>query len=1249
MNWQKKQNKSKSYSETTREVLVSIDFGDCDDGCEQTCGIVQQSSSLSNSSDINGMFCAEISDDYGHPPPRYRRNSTASSTSFADDYDDDLDIQKEEKFDNVNMKVSAHGGFVSFEYLEPEAVGTPSMELSSSSLSSSSSTGSISTLATLDEYQAEEESEGEQGHAIEFHQEMRKEDEPKFPLMDTNNHKPTDSKQNPIKEIIQAWKLAFQQPKNTTEKEDDYSRTESLTSDTLVQTPRDPLSPKSKEKSLNISLEGKRKTSSSREKSRKEKEEWEEDTRISKISSNSSCSNSLKTSKIIKIRLREEDEIHAAPCQCALRLVGLISASPPTQKWSISNSSAHASVSSGNSITSSPKPNFTPQKIQLYNESAMVRTASGKEPKENAFHAFFSAKPGGSFSAEQYKMTLGGPVSSNLSSLPPLPKKRSHISLFPKMSSPGMFTALHEITLLRSFHVNSSDNLHTADEVSQWRAITIQCNDHDEMDSIIQALKATAKSRVIPFSRNPKARLKRRVENHKRRKEKSSKAILSPPQQKISNHKHSKHLFHKKDNCELCSEPFTLLHRRHHCRKCLSSCCYLCSSIHADRHGKKTRYCKACKNANLSMYKKPGHRFHNNDHCELCTLHFTLLTRRHHCRKCDQSVCSHCSSVIMVKGGEITRYCNRCNNKMRNMLTSTTSASLPGKVHVECNNLGVGVMGKIPHWINFLNTEDTSRPAVARLTVELIEAIALPTSDFYGRTDPYVRATITGYDYDLKWNLTEWFPHKRFSLTSIYCSGTSSPVWLGPGRHGGELLTLPVLRTAGAVLRLEVLHYDVITNAKGKDTVLGVVEIPLADLPNANLRDGNIVTEKGCKSYDGFVDRWYQLHSPLKGKIKDVMLAIPIDDPKNKISSTKNNKKSQGNGMPSWQEISQKAQGVFTAPIDWISSALNLDIPRYPIVNDYHRRSQSAAIHVRLKLNASEIGDLFSHAWFPLVKPKPDIPPYDPQILWSNINNVLKQLDPYLKIIKFCEDLIKWKHSPKTCTIGYLVVALHVIFISNLTIFLHIYLLIFLYFRLREMTSKNISISSSPSFNSTDSESSDKQGIRRQNSFEMEEYVSNGNKHRISQPIESSPISARSMSGKNTDSNANQEAHLNKTVSWIAKILGENRGLEHLQFKLAQMLKDLRNLNSLWDGSSQFKTKASIVCVGISMILHFHVNKRFLWILGITVFHVGNSPWLVIKSRMILGFYRGWAQIIKRRQLHFIELNQFQKGFLKED
>ena len=88
----------------------------------------------------------------------------------------------------------------------------------------------------------------------------------------------------------------------------------------------------------------------------------------------------------------------------------------------------------------------------------------------------------------------------------------------------------------------------------------------------------------------------------------------------------------------------------------------------------------------------------------------------------------------------------------------------------------------MPHWRHYLTSNAGKRPAIGRITVEIIEAMALPIVDMAnGKADPYVKATITGYDRDMRWTLREWLSSKRFSLHSNYCTATLSPQWRGAG------------------------------------------------------------------------------------------------------------------------------------------------------------------------------------------------------------------------------------------------------------------------------------------------------------------------------------------------------------------------------------------------------------------------------------------------------------------------------------
>ncbi len=54
----------------------------------------------------------------------------------------------------------------------------------------------------------------------------------------------------------------------------------------------------------------------------------------------------------------------------------------------------------------------------------------------------------------------------------------------------------------------------------------------------------------------------------------------------------------------------------------------------------------------------PWQKDQDVDDCRICSIHFTLITRRHHCRACGQIICSACSEF---KGK--TRVCSLCNGR----------------------------------------------------------------------------------------------------------------------------------------------------------------------------------------------------------------------------------------------------------------------------------------------------------------------------------------------------------------------------------------------------------------------------------------------------------------------------------------------------------------------------------------------------------------------------------------------------------
>lgn len=878
-------------------------------------------------------------------------------------------------------------------------------------------------------------------------------------------------------------------------------------------------------------------------------------------------SSQTETKFIKRIRLSKEDEIHVHPCPCALNLVGM--------------------------------------------------------------HPIISFEDDNSDSS-----SAGGDTTISSRIAPPSPAGRSTANTLPFEHA-----NTHIITLIRNrqatkhtdFDRTVRDQGDSLAGFVDWDAITIKCLNHDEYDFIINSLKETSKANVVPFSPNPKERLKR--------------------MQKVK--------------CKPCIEvddSASILNKRIEFKQEISVDCV-----------KESKAKKEVKR------KIPwDFNFNKKEYCELCALEFTLLSRRHHCRKCERSCCGDCSSMMVVKGGEQTRFCNRCSADLlreqsqalhKNMQKAAAHSDvLPGTVHPSCYELGVGVFGKLPHWRHYLTSNAANRPAVGRITIEILEAMALPIVDMVnGKVDPYVRATITGYDRDMQWTLREWLSSKRFSLCGNYCSATLSPQWRGRGWKGGQLLTLPVISTAGAVLRLEVLHYNVMTNARGKDALLGLVEIPLSDIPNANLRHPGDI-------FDGYCDRWYRLLPSDHAQSNSIVLSKPISDPYLNELSTENKEKRK-TGVKSLEEIGKRVQGIFIFPVEFFASAIKLDLPaRRPEATCEQHKSRSM-IHVRIKLNASEVGDALSHVWWPPIKPYPKIPAYDPQLLFNRIRMVGKLSAPYRKIFEFIEDVVKWKHDRKVCIKAYIVFAVHIIVFRYLLLLFHVYLFIFLGTRIKtkRYTKKSLQKShSSLSFDSieTSSDESDKSG----NDSNHPPLTANKSKNHttdvnlddktskkkkdihsspslkelgVDQPSKKTPRSQKkpvhtvvrtnSIGHKTKVGNSNEDeeetAKLNSAVSWIAKRLGDNKGLEVLQFKLGMLSKDLRNINSVWDGSNPLLTRAAMIYLFVSFVLHFCIDRRYLWLGGTFVWYFAQSPKGILCTRRFFGVWRGIAKITRRQHL----------------
>lgn len=1014
------------------------------------------------------------------------------------------------------------------------------------------------------------------------------------------------------------------------------------------------------------------------------------------------------------IKLLNIDEIHVAPCQCALRLVGMEelrkvhrSNGKVTSKriernqgsqWkevgqedcSIARDFRHSRTASiindTKDVTSISKANGT----------SMVRTSSAQVPD-------FSESV---LNRKYVRDTIGRDFDDDISKR--LPGTGDGKSRLHGRSDSDLFaiSEFHEITLICNQNTDSLvDRTYEQDRVDvefmKWDAVTIRCSNHDELDLLVKDLRNSSKAKVIPFSSNPKERL-RRIRAEKERNVKNHGNIELSGSNKRTDENLPREIAERKSRLNMLGTV-----EKQRCQE--TEVTSLSSLLKDEVPG-------VAKNMTKTHRKPFDTNFNKKMFCELCDLTFTLLTRRHHCRRCERSCCGHCSRILIVKGCDEKRYCNWCaseilqkqSHALRGRLynRSFEDDALPGKVHNACYRLGVGLSGKLPHWKSYLRPNLEDRPAVGRITVEVIEAIALPSVDMVNaKVDPYVRATITGYDRDMKWTLRQWLQSNRYSLCSRFCSATLSPQWRGTGRLGGELLTLPVISTAGAVLRLEVLHYNVLTNSRGRDQVLGVVEIPLSDLPNANLRhpggvevDGSGGTKKNL-TFDGYCDRWYRLLPSEEFDKKSIVLSKPVLSPiDSKASPKRDNRKV---GMQSLEELGKRVIGLTIAPVEWFASAIKLDLPaRRPeaICRQHKARSM---IHVRIKLNASIFGDVLSHAWFPPVRPLPLPPPYDPEILLSRILQVGKQTEPYRNIFQFIELCIKWKHPPKVCVQAYFIFAIHVAIFPYLLPLFHIYLFFFLWHRLRcmqasvvdEETLHNVECHDSFDGLATCKKKPNANHNKGNNTFynakptnhektedmsEAGDSESSANVLTASIPPEhdntsimhSSPSlkelsyqrRLRSSAGESkliqsssnvtlTDSrdrrrgpdgkgdNSEEEiTKLNIAIHWVAKRLGDNKGLEVLQFKLGMLGRDLRNINSIWNGQNPLLTRATMLYLAISFILHFIMSQRLLWLVGTSTWYFIQAPFCVLTARFAFGLSRGVAKVMRRQQLLDAEL-----------
>ncbi|TDH68887.1 hypothetical protein CCR75_000464 [Bremia lactucae] len=185
--------------------------------------------------------------------------------------------------------------------------------------------------------------------------------------------------------------------------------------------------------------------------------------------------------------------------------------------------------------------------------------------------------------------------------------------------------------------------------------------------------------------------------------------------------------------------------------------------------------------------------------CMHCNTSFTIITRKHHCRRCGNVVCHNCSPHkrrISSTDPFPMRVCNACYAAVDEHFALLEWS---GHSSSEIENKADPVM--------------EGRVRVGQLYVKVVEAIGLPSTDSI-TSDPFVRVILTG-----TWSHgQEWGSDYKKTKCTKKKSRTLNPRW-----H--ETFVFNVC-APGAELLLEVYNYGQLS----QPTKLGETSIPLWQL-----------------------------------------------------------------------------------------------------------------------------------------------------------------------------------------------------------------------------------------------------------------------------------------------------------------------------------------------------------------------------------------------------------------------------------
>lgn len=191
--------------------------------------------------------------------------------------------------------------------------------------------------------------------------------------------------------------------------------------------------------------------------------------------------------------------------------------------------------------------------------------------------------------------------------------------------------------------------------------------------------------------------------------------------------------------------------------------------------------------------------------CTVCGIEFTMIVRRHHCRKCKHIVCHKCSSnfsKIPGRGDKPVRICDLCYSvKNKHTIEADSKTENLLKILRKRRNKR--------WWFGFYKcfSSNPDSVVIGELFIKIIKARNLPVMDALS-SDPYV---------------TGKFGIEKFKTKAI--TSTINPVW-------NKTFVLNVTN-ATSTLILKLWDKDVGT----EDELMGEVQIPFWVLSNQELID----------------------------------------------------------------------------------------------------------------------------------------------------------------------------------------------------------------------------------------------------------------------------------------------------------------------------------------------------------------------------------------------------------------------------